>query len=62
MFNLNSTIMKKFQLITAICAAFSGLMFGLLCLHYYVERHDLMIIPFAIIGFVGALVMWANRK
>lgn len=54
--------MKKLQLITAICAALSGFMFGILSLHYCIERHDLMLIPFAIIGFVGALVMFANRK
>ena len=54
--------MKKFQLITAICAAFSGFVFGCLCLHYFIEHHDWMILPFALIGFIGAAVMWSNRK
>lgn len=54
--------MKKFQTITAICAAVSGLMFGCLSLYFAVTHRDLMLIPFAIIGFVGMFVMWANRK
>ena len=48
--------------ICAICAAISGFMFGLLSLHFMIERNDLMFIPFAIIGFVGSAVMFANRK
>lgn len=54
--------MKKFATITAICAAFSSLMFGCLSIHFFIERHDPMILPFAAIGFLGAAVMWANRK
>lgn len=61
--------MKKFVLkantvatACAICAAISGFMFGLLSLHFMIERHDLMLIPFAVIGFVGSAVMWSNRK
>lgn len=54
--------MKKLATITAICAAISGLMFGCLSLHLAITRHDLMIVPFAIIGFVGSAVMWANRR
>jgi hypothetical protein len=54
--------MKKFQTITAICAAVSGFMFGCLSLNFMIERHDPMLLPFAIIGFLGSVVMWANRK
>ena len=61
--------MKKFVLkastvatITAICAAFSGFMFGCLSLHFMIERHDLMLIPFVLSGFIGSAVMWTNRK
>lgn len=54
--------MKKFQLITAICAAFSGFMFGILSVYEGIERNDAVFIPLAVIGFLGALVMWANRK
>lgn len=46
----------------AICAAISGFMFGCLSLHFYIERHDPLIIPFAVIGFVGSAVMYFNRK
>lgn len=54
--------MKKFATITAICAAVSGFMFGLMSLALLIDRGDLMLIPFAIIGFIGSAVMWANRK
>lgn len=54
--------MKKFQTITAICAAFSGFMFAMLSLHYCITRQDLMLIPFVLIGFLGAAVMYVNRK
>lgn len=57
--------MKKremFQTACAICAAVSGFMFGCLCLSFYTERHDVLLLPFAAIGFIGSLVMWANRK
>ena len=54
--------MKKFQLITAICAAFSAFLFGCLSVHFMIERHDLMLIPFALLGFIGSAVMFANRK
>lgn len=54
--------MKKFQTITAICAAFSGFMFACLSLSEAITRKDLIFVPFVIIGFLGALVMWANRK
>lgn len=48
--------------IFAICASVSGFMFGCLSLHFYVERHDPLIIPFAVIGFIGSAVMFANHK
>lgn len=54
--------MKRFATITACCAAFSGLMLGFLSLAFLIKHDDLMFIPFAIIGFVGSAVMWANRK
>lgn len=54
--------MKKIQLISAICAAASGFMFGMMSLVYAIQHHDPMLIPFVIIGFVGSAVMWANSK
>lgn len=55
-------ISKNMGTITAVCAAFSGFMFGCLSLFYLINRGDVMLAPFAIIGFIGAAVMWANRK
>lgn len=52
----------KFCTFCAICSAFSGLMFGCLSMFAAITRHDIMFVPFAIIGFFGALVMYANRK
>lgn len=54
--------MKRFATITAICAAVSSLMFAFMSLTLLIDRGDLMLIPFAIIGFIGSAVMWANRK
>lgn len=54
--------MKKLQLICAICASLSGFMFGVLSTFYGITRHDAMLIPFALIGFIGSAVMWANSR
>lgn len=48
--------------ISAICAAFSGLMFGCISLYCMIKGRDLMFLPFTLIGFVGSIVMWSNRK
>jgi hypothetical protein len=52
----------KFATFCAICSAFSSLVFGCFSMYFAVTRHDIMFVPFAIIGLFGALVMWANRK
>ena len=52
----------KFNTFCAICSAVSGFMLGCLSIHAAITRQDMMFVPFAIIGFAGALVMWANRK
>lgn len=54
--------MKKFATICAICASVSSFLFGCLSVSFMIERHDPMLIPFALIGFIGSAVMWANRK
>ena len=52
----------KFNTFCAICSATSSFVFACLCVYAAITRSDMMFIPFAIIGFFGALVMWANRK
>lgn len=54
--------MKKFATFCAISASVSSFMFGCLSVYFMIERHDQMLIPFALIGFIGSVVMFANRK
>jgi len=54
--------MRKIQLICAICAALSGFMLGMISLHQAIVRHDAFLFVFAVIGFLGAAVMYVNRR
>lgn len=46
----------------AICSAISSFVFGALCLYSTFTTKDMMYIPFVVIGFIGSMVMYANRK
>lgn len=54
--------MKKFATFCAISASVSAFLFGCLSVSFMIERHDPMFIPFALIGFIGSIVMFTNRK
>lgn len=46
----------------AICSATSSLLFGLLCIYFGFETKDMWYAPFALLGIIGSMVMYANRK
>ena len=62
---LNDEIMKEnypFGTFCAICSATTSFLFGVLCVFFGFKSGDIYYAPFAIMGFVGSLVMYANRE
>lgn len=52
----------KIQTLCAWSATLCSFMFGFLAASLAIERHDPILIPFAIIGVVSSVVMFFNRK
>lgn len=46
----------------AICSAASSFLFGLLCIYFGFKTKDMWYAPFALLGIIGSMVMYANRK